>query len=91
MNKHQFNIDENCLYSPLLPDVVDILSDSGDVFTVEHEIITQLEVKFRVNTSGSNLMSAFVGSSKATLFPQNGDNGAVNKEIDTAENQLKKD
>ena len=90
MNKLQFNSVEDCLYSPLSPDVVDINSDSGDGFTVEPNNITQLGKKFGINLSGSNLMSAFVESSIATLFPQNDENVAINNEINTAGIQLER-
>ena len=69
MNKSQFNIDDAYLYSPISPDVVDISSGSEDSFSLAPGDITHLDDKFRINTSGSNLMSAFVGATTATLFP----------------------
>ena len=68
MNKLQFNVDEDCLYSPILPDVVDISSESDDVLFITPGDFTQLEERFRINPAGSNLMSAFVGETTATLF-----------------------
>ena len=69
MNKLQFNIDEDCLYSPISPDVMDISSESEDAFSIPPGDTTQLEGRFRITPSGSNLMSAFVGATTATLFP----------------------
>ena len=69
MNKIQFNVDEDCLYTPISSDVVDISSESEDAFSIEPGANTQLEERFRINPAGSNLMSAFVGTTTAILFP----------------------
>ena len=69
MDKLQFNFEEDSLYSPLSPDVIDISSGSEDAFSIAPGNTQQLEEKFRVNPAGSNLMAAFVGSSLATLYP----------------------
>ena len=69
MDKLQFNFEEDSLYSPLSPDVIDISSGSEDAFSIAPGNTQQLEEKFRVNPKGSNLMAAFVGSSLATLYP----------------------
>ena len=69
MDKLQFNFEEDSLYSPLSPDVIDISSGSEDAFSIAPGNTQQLEEKFRVNPAGSNLMAAFVGSSMATLYP----------------------
>ena len=69
MDKLQFNFDEDSLYSPLSPDVIDISSETEETFSVAPGNISQLGEKFRVNPAENNLMSTFVGSSVATLFP----------------------
>ena len=69
MDKLQFNFDEDSLYSPLSPEVIDISSEAEEVFSIAPGNVSQLGENFRVNPVGSNLMSAFVGSSLATLFP----------------------
>ena len=65
----QFNIDEDLGYSPISPDVIDISSESGEEFIEEPGNTTQLDERFRIITMGSNIMSAFVGSATAALFP----------------------
>ena len=69
MNKRQFDIDEDPLYSPISPDVVDISSGSEGDFSIAPGDIAQLDEKFRIDTTGSNLMSAFMGAAAATLYP----------------------
>ena len=69
MDSLQFNLDEDLGYSPISPDVINISSESGEEFIVEPGNIAQLDEKFRVNTMGSNIMTAFVGSATASLFP----------------------
>ena len=69
MNPTQFNITEELQYSPISPDVIDISSESGEEFIVEPGNIAQIDERFRVNTMGSNIMSAFVGSAAAVLIP----------------------
>ena len=69
MDKLQFNIDEDGLYSPISPNVVDISSGSEDAFSIQPGDRVQLEERFRINPAGSNLMSAFVGAATASLFP----------------------
>ena len=69
MNKLQFDIDEDPLYSPISPDVVDISSGSEGEFSIAPGDVTQLNDRFRIDTTGSNLMSAFVGAATATLYP----------------------
>ena len=69
MDKLQFNIDEDSLYSPISPDVVDLSSGSEDAFSIQPGDRVQLEERFRINPAGSSLMSAFVGAATASLFP----------------------
>ena len=69
MNPTQSNITEDLGYSPISPDVIDKSSESGEEFVVEPGNIAQLNERFRINTMGSNIMAAFVGSATAALFP----------------------
>ena len=69
MNPLQFNLGEDLGYSPISPDVIDISSESGEEFTVEPGNTAQLDEKFRIDTRGSNIMTAFMGSATASLFP----------------------
>ena len=69
MDRLQFDIDEDSFYSPISPDEVDISSDSDGAFAVSSGNIRQLDDKFRIITTGSNLMSAFMGSMGASLYP----------------------
>ena len=69
MNPLQFSLDEDLGYLPISPDVIDISSESGEEFTVEPGNTAQLDEKFRIDTRGSNIMTAFMGSATASLFP----------------------
>ena len=69
MDKLHFNINEDSLYSPILPDVVDLSSGSEDAFSIQPGDRVQLEERFRINPAGSNLMSAFVVAATASVFP----------------------
>ena len=70
MNNLQFDIDEDSLYSPISPDVVDISSGSEGEFSIAPGDVAQLDERFRIDTTGSNLMSAFMGAATATLYPE---------------------
>ena len=48
MDKLQFNIDADSLYSPILPDVVDISSGSEDAFSIQPGDRVQLDERFRM-------------------------------------------
>ena len=91
MKKLQFNVDEDCLYSPISPDVVDISSGSEEAFSLAPGDLAQLEERFRINTSGSNLMSAFMGAATATLYPEAEASLGQNSETITSGTQLKRD
>ena len=69
MNNLQFAIEEDTLYSPLSPDVIDISSNSDSEFIVEPGNVPQLLDRFRVNTTGEDSMTAFMGATTALLFP----------------------
>ena len=77
MNPTQFNITEDLGYSPISPDVIDISSESGEEFIGEPSNIAQIDERFRINTIGSNIMAAFVGSVTAVLFPHSTDKGPL--------------
>ena len=69
MNKLQFDIDEDPLYSHISPDVVDISSGSEGDFSIAPGDVAQLDERFRIDAAGCNLMSAFMGAAAATLYP----------------------
>ena len=72
MNNLQFAMEEDTLYSPLSPDVIDISSNSDNEFLVEPGNVPQLLDSFGANTSDGNPLTAFVGSAAALLFPPGG-------------------
>ena len=47
-------MEEDTLYSPLSPDVIDISSNSDNEFIVEPGNVPQLLDRFRVNTTGED-------------------------------------
>ena len=72
MNNLQFAMEDDTLYSPLSPDVIDISSNSDNEFLVEQGNVPQLLDRVRANTTQGNPMTAFVGSAAALLFPSGG-------------------
>ena len=90
MNPAHFNITENLSYSPISPEVVDISSESGEEFIVEPGNIAQIDERFGINTMGSNMMFAFVGSAAAVLFPQP---NPINRQetVDTAGSSIERE
>ena len=91
MNNLQFNLDEDPLYSPISPEVVDISSGSEDGFLVEPGNTFKIDEKFRINPTGTNLMSAFMGTTSASLFPETSDTATIVEEMDTAGTRLEKE
>ena len=85
----QFNLDEDLGYSPISPEVIDMSSESGEEFTVEPGKTAQLNEKFRIYTMGSNIMTAFVGSAMASLFPTS-NNAGQQETIDTAGTRIER-
>ena len=84
MSSLQFFLEEDSLYSPISPDVIYISSNSGDEFVVEPGIVTQLEERFRVNhTAHKDVMTTFMGTATAMLFPSNNDPILHDNVIDT--------
>ena len=91
MNSLQFNFDEDSLYSPISPDVIDISSDSDNAFPVAPGDVGQLEERFRLNPVGSNLMSAFLGSTLASLYTDATMTADQGGEMTTTGTELEKD
>ena len=91
MDNFKSNFEEDSLYSPIYPDVVDISSDSDDAFAVSPGNIRQLDEKFRINTTGSNLMSAFMGFMLASLYPDTDTTMEQSETAGVPEAQLERD
>ena len=83
MSNLQFVLEEDSLYSPISPDVIDISSNTGDEFLVEHGIVTQLEERFRINQTTQDAMTTFMGAATAMLFPSSNDPILQGNVIDT--------
>ena len=71
MSSLQFVLEEDSLYSPISPDVIDISSNSRDEILVELGNVPQLEERFRVNQTTHDVMTTFMGAATAMLFPSN--------------------
>ena len=91
MNILRCKSDEGFLYSPISPDVVDISSDSDHAFFITSGNIGQLDEIFRIYPAGSNLMSAFMGSTKASLYPDTATTLERGETAGTPEAQLERD
>ena len=91
MEKIQFNTDVNSLYSPISPDVVDISSESENSFSIAPGDIAQLDERFRINTTGSNLMSAFMGSTLASLYVDPAKTAEQNESVNATGTQIEQD
>ena len=91
MNNLQFNFDEDSLYYPLSPDVVDISSDSENGFLVEPGNILQIEERFGANPMGQDVMTAFIGPTAALLFPSIGVSVPQTDTIDTAGSRIEQE
>ena len=91
MEKLQFDTDVNSLYSPISPDVVDISSESENSFSIAPGDIAQLDERFRNNTTGSNLMSAFMGSTLASLYVDPASTAEQNESVGATGTQIEQD
>ena len=81
----------NSLYSPISPDVVDISSESENSFSMAPGDIAQLDERFRINTTGSNLMSAFMGSTLASLYVDPANTAEQNESVSATGTQIEQD
>ena len=91
MEKLQFNSDMNSLYSPTSPDVVDISRESENSFSMDPGNIAQLDERFRINTTGSNLMSALMGSTLASLYVDLANTAERNESVSATGTQIEQD
>ena len=91
MNNLQFAIEEDTLYSPLSPDVIEISSISDNEFLVEPGNVPQLLDRFRANTVDRNPMTAFVGSAAALLFPSGGNGVPPQDTIDVRGTRIERE
>ena len=65
----QFNLEEDTLYSPLSPDVIEIQGNSENEVLAEPGNVSQMEETFRNNLATQDAMTTFVVSATAMLFP----------------------
>ena len=70
MNSLQFVLEEDSLYFPISPDVIDISSNSGDESLVKPGNVPQLEEQFRVNQTTHDVMTTFMGQQQRCFFPR---------------------
>ena len=83
MSNLQIVLEEDSLYCPISPDVIDISSNSGDEFLIEPGNVTQLEERFRINQTTQDAMTTFMGAATAMLFPSSNDPILQSNVIDT--------
>ena len=81
----------NSLYSPISPDVVDISSESENSFSMAPGNIALLDERFRIDTTGSNLMSAFMGSTLASLYVDPANTAEQNESVSATGTQIEQD
>ena len=84
-------MEEDTLYSPLSPDVIDISSISDNEFIVEPGNVPQLLDRFRVNTTEEDPMTAFMGSTAALLFPSGGNEVHTQDTIDVRGTRIERE
>ena len=91
MNNLQFAIEEDTLYSPLSPDVIDISSNSYSEFLVEPGNVFQLLDRFRASVADGDPMNAFVRSTAALLFPSGGNEVPTQDTIDVRGTRIERE
>ena len=88
MNNLQFTLEDSPLLSIQSPGIVDISSDSGEEFVVHPNDLSDVEERFRVGGPISDMLTAFVGATSATLFTPGPEDPAIVETIDTAGTQI---
>ena len=71
--------------------MVDISSGSEGDFSIAPGDIAHLNQRFRIDTAGSNLMSAFMGAATATLYPNAGISPGQDSATITSATQLERE
>ena len=84
MNNLQFTLEDSPLLSIQSPGIVDISSDSGEEFVVHPNDLSDVEERFRVGGPRSDMLTAFVGATSATLFASGPADPSIAETIDTA-------
>ena len=72
------------------PSIIDVSSDSGEEFIVQPSSLPIIEERFRVGGPRSDMMTAFVGATSATLFASEPEDPVVTEIIDTAGTQIER-
>ena len=90
MDNLQFNLEDSPLLSIQSPSIIDVSSDSGEEFIVQPSSLPIIEERFRVGGPRSDMMTAFVGATSATLFASEPEDPVVTEKIDTAGTQIER-
>ena len=84
MDNLQLNLEDSPLLSIQSPSIIDVSSDSGEEFIVQPSSLPNIEERFRVGGPRSDMMTAFLGATSATLFASEPEDPVVTEIIDTA-------
>ena len=90
MDNLQFNLEDSPLLSIQSLSIIDVSSDSGEAFVVQSSSLPDIEERFRVSGPRSDMMTAFVGATSATLFASEPEDPVVTEIIDTAGTQIER-
>ena len=90
MDNLQFNLEDNPLLSIQSPSIIDGSSDSGEEIVVQPSSLPDIEERFRVGGPRSDMMTAFVGATSATLFASEPEDPVVTEIIETAGTQIER-
>ena len=90
MNDLQFNLEDSPPMSIQSPSIIDVSSDSGEEFIVQQSNPPDIEERFRIGGPRSDMMTAFVGATPATLFTSEPGSPVVTEIIDTAGTQIER-
>ena len=90
MDNLQFNLEDSPLLSIQSPSIIDVSSDSREEFVVQPSSLPDIEARFRVGGPRSDMTTAFVGATSATLFASEPEGPVVTEIIDTAGTQIER-
>ena len=90
MNNLQFTLEDSPLLSVQSPEIIDVSSDSGEEFVVHPNDLSDIEERFRVGGPRSDMLTAFVGATSATLFASGPEDLSIVETIYTAGTQIER-